>query len=151
MKFLLLTISVFLLLSCAGKNEGSVVYLEDDSGSFGLKKVKEICEDDVDGEVCREIYIKPVPVDREGPYEKEKKEVLLKLLSSPPAPVRTPDRVLKVYVLPFTDESGNFHAGGYFFMVVEDGEWILAPGAETKGTGRKILTPLKEERKDEGR
>ena len=144
MLFLILTVCVLLLLSCAGK-EGKVVELEEG----GLRKVKVICEEDLDGEVCREIYIKPVPVVKESLYERERKEVLLKLLRTLPAPVRTPDKVLKIYVLPYTDSEGNFHAGGYVFVVVEDGEWILSdrPSGEK---AKKVLTPL-EEGKDEGK
>ena len=138
---------MLLILSCAQK-EGNVVYLDETSG---LKKVKEVCEEDFDGsEVCREIYVKPVPAVRESLYEKERKETLLKLLRTPPSPVRTPDAVLKVYLLPWTDDEGNFHAGGYVFVVVEEGEWILSEGPEKSEEARKVLTPLKVE-KNEGK
>ena len=144
MVLLILMSSALFTLSCAEK--GKVVHLEEETA--GLKKVKVVCEEDIDGEVCREIYIKPVPVVKESLYEKERKETVLKLLRTPPSPVRTPDTVLKVYVLPYTDSEGNFHAGGYMFVVVEDGEWILSEGRREE-RARKVLTPL-EVRKDEG-
>ena len=150
MKLLLLMTSALFLLSCAGKSEGNVVYLEEGDRGFGLKKVKEVCEEDVDGEVCREIYVKPVPVVKESLYEKEKKETLLKLIKKPPAPVRTPDEVLKIYVLPYTDSEGNFHGGEYLFVVVGDGKWLMGDRVEGEEE-RKVLTPLKKEEKDEGR
>jgi len=135
-------ISALFLLSCAGK-EGDVVYLEEEAFS-SLKKVKEVCEEDVDSVYCREIYIKPVYVRKESLYEKERKRVLLNLLKVPPSPVRTPDEVLKIYILPYTDSKGNFHAGGYIFTVVEDGRWILADEADM-GEKPKVLTPLGED------
>ncbi len=147
MRLLLLMIPVLFSLSCADK-KSSVVYLEERSAT-GLKKIKEVCETDVDEEVCREIYIKPVPVKTESLYEKEKKKVLLKMLRNLPSPVRTPDEVLKVYILPYTDSRGNFHSGEYVFIVVEDGRWLMGKQVEEKKE-RKLLIPLKE-KKDEGR
>jgi len=134
---------VLLMTGCASKAE--VVYLEsEDMGR--LKKIKEVCEAEGIDEVCKEIYVKVVPVKKESLYEKERKETLLKLLRKPPAPVRTPDEVLKIYVLPYTDAEGNFHAGGYIFTVVKDGEWILSGKGMKEEPLDKVLTPLEDKK-----
>lgn len=136
------------LLGCAGK-ENKVVYLDEEGESrWKMKKVSEVCDEDGEFITCKEVYIKPVPVQKESLYEKERKEVLLDLIKNVPAPIRTPDTVLKVYLLPYTDGEGNFYGGGYFFMVVEDGRWLLGGEGEREIKLRKVLTPLKKEGKD---
>ena len=87
----------------------------------------------------------PVQVSREDLYEKEKKETALELLRTPPVPLKIPDKVLRVLVLPWVDEKGDLHAQQYVFVVVEDGEWIIGDYLTEKGKKVKVLTPLREE------
>jgi len=83
---------------------------------------------------------KPEPAPK-SLYEKEKEKLLLRLVQSPPVPLKEPDKVVMVYVLPWTDDKGNFHAGEYVFLVVEEGRWILEKGSAQKDKVR-LLTPL---------
>ena len=134
MKKLLATTLFLSLLGCAQK--GKVVYIPQEKNA----EVKEYCYTEGVDEVCvREIY-KKVYVEKKSEYEREKEETLLKLLN-PPTPVKAPDKILMIYVLPWVDEEGNFHAGEYLFLKVEEGEWVLEKTKENSSKV-KVLTPL---------
>jgi len=80
----------------------------------------------------------------ESLYEKEVKDAVVKLLRTPPAPVKTPDKVLRVLILPWVDENGNLNTQKYIFVKVEEGKWILGDYLGKEGEGVKTVTPLKE-------
>lgn len=138
-KFLIGILSLS-LLGCAQK-EGKVVYIPEERDN--TVKVEEYCTTDGIDEICiKEIY-KRVYVEKKSEYEKEKEKLLLKLLQNPPTPVKTPDRILMIYVLPWVDKDGNFHAGQYVFVKVEEGQWIFEK-SKRKTEKIKLLTPLED-------
>jgi conjugal transfer pilus assembly protein TraV len=59
---------------------------------------------------------------------------------SKPYPVRTPSRVIRVWVAPWVDKTDNLHAGGYMFAEVEKRTWTLG---ELNMNNRARLRPLK--------
>ena len=128
---------VFLVFGCATKENWDRyrVYAEEKGWS------KEKYEKEVLGK-----RIKAPAREEENLYEKEKKKTTLELLRTPPAPLKLPDRVLRVLVLPWVDERGDLHAQQYVFVVVEDGEWIIGDYLVEKGRRVKVLTPLKKEK-----
>jgi len=87
----------------------------------------------------------------ESLYEKEVKETITKLLQAPPTPVKVPDTILRVLILPYVGEDGSLNAAKYVFVKVEEGRWILGDYLIKERRGIKVLTPLKEERKEEAK
>lgn len=76
-------------------------------------------------------------------YEKERDHLLTKIVKTPPVPMRVPDTVLRVLVLPYVDDSGALTAQSYKFVKVDDGKWILGEYLAKEGGGIHMLTPLK--------
>ncbi len=83
-------------------------------------------------------------------YEKEVKDSIVKLLSEPPSPVKVPDTILRVLILPYVGKEGTLNTARYVFLKVEEGRWVLGDYLIEKKKGIKLLTPLKGE-KDEGK
>lgn len=77
-------------------------------------------------------------------YEKEVQELMVKLLRTPPTPLRVPDRILRVLILPYVDENGNLIAGHYTFLKVEEGKWIMGDYLIEKEKPIREFTPLDE-------
>lgn len=75
-------------------------------------------------------------------YEKERDHLLTKIVKTPPVPMRVPDTVLRVLVLPYVDDSGALTAQNYKFVKVDDGKWILGEYLAKEGGGIRMLTPL---------
>ncbi|HHJ63325.1 MAG TPA: hypothetical protein ENJ61_00295 [Aquifex aeolicus] len=84
-------------------------------------------------------------------YEKEVKKAIVSLLREPPAPVKAPDTVLRVLILPYVSQDGALNTAKYVFLRVEEGRWILGDYLIGGKEGVKLLTPLKEGGKDEGK
>lgn len=49
-----------------------------------------------------------------------------------PVPVRTPARVMRVWIAPWEDKRGVFHSGGYAFVEIEARRWALGEPAKTE-------------------
>ncbi len=81
----------------------------------------------------------------EGLYEKEIKERIVKLLREPPSPVKVPDTVLRVLILPYVDKDGNLSSAKYVFLKVEEGRWIIGDYLIEDKKGIRLLTPLRGE------
>lgn len=77
-------------------------------------------------------------------YEKERKSFLSQTMHTPKIPVKTPDKILRVLLMPYIDEDMNLQTENYHFIKVDEGRWIL--GEYLNGQERlspKTLTPLK--------
>ncbi|MFN3263484.1 MAG: TraV family lipoprotein [Aquificaceae bacterium] len=79
---------------------------------------------------------------RENLYNKEVQEKLTKLLRETPTPLRVPDTIVRVLVLPYVDEKGNLNAQKYIFFRAEEGRWILGEYLLQKGKAIRELKPL---------
>lgn len=75
-------------------------------------------------------------------YEKERLEMLRKLLQTPPTPIRVPDTVIRVLILPWVDSEGNLNTSRYVFFRVEEGKWILGDYLLKRGEPIRELRPL---------
>ena len=80
------------------------------------------------------------------PYKEERIKKEIALLKEPITPVKTPDKVLRILVLPYVDENNTFHSGEYLFVKVEDGKWILGEYIKTGKKITKEFNPLIEEK-----
>lgn len=58
-------------------------------------------------------------------YETEKEKKTLDVLKEAPTPLRTPDTIIRVLMLPYTDSNDVLHGYYYTFLKVEDGSWVL--------------------------
>ena len=75
--------------------------------------------------------------EEEATYQKEKLEKELAILKVAPTPIKAPDTVVRVLILPYVDSNGVLNAAKYTFLTVETGKWII---------GDYLLTPAKTER-----
>lgn len=58
-------------------------------------------------------------------YEIEKEKKTIDVLKETPTPLRTPDTIVRVLMLPYTDNNNVLHSYYYTFVKVEDGTWVL--------------------------
>jgi len=58
-------------------------------------------------------------------YEIEKERKTIDVLKETPTPLRTPDTIVRILVLPYTDNNKVLHSFYYTFLKVEDGDWVL--------------------------
>jgi len=58
-------------------------------------------------------------------YEIEKERKTIDVLKETPTPLRTPDTIVRVLMLPYTDNNNVLHSFYYTFLKVEDGDWVL--------------------------
>lgn len=77
-------------------------------------------------------------------FERERDIMMTKLVKTPPTPVRVPDTILRVLIMPYTDDSGVLTAQSYKFTKVDDGKWIMGEYIDKEGQGIQMLTPLQE-------
>ena len=78
----------------------------------------------------------------ESLYQKEVQERLFELARTIPTPLRVPDNIIRVFVLPYVDEKGNLVSQKYIFFRAEEGKWILGDYLLKKGEHLKELKPL---------
>jgi len=82
-------------------------------------------------------------------FRKEEEEKLIKeLVKKPPVPLKLPDKILRVLILPWVDREGNFHGHEYVFIKVEEGKWIIGNYPVPSEEIEKEIKPLEEEFKD---
>jgi hypothetical protein len=77
-------------------------------------------------------------------FEHERDIMMTRLVKTPPTPIRVPDTILRVLIMPYTDDSGVLTAQSYKFAKVDDGKWIMGEYLEKSGQGIQMLTPLQE-------
>ncbi|MGE0147984.1 MAG: type IV conjugative transfer system lipoprotein TraV [Geminicoccaceae bacterium] len=56
-------------------------------------------------------------------------------------PLRTPSRVLRVWIAPWEDTSGRLHVPGYTYAEIEPRRWSIGEGTARGGLQLKPLTP----------
>ena len=80
--------------------------------------------------------------------EAEKDNKLSSIINKPVAPLRTPDTILRVLILPYEDDNGVLNGWKYSYVKVDDGKWIMADYLNgTRPSLRGTLTPLNSEEK----
>jgi len=82
----------------------------------------------------------------EATYRKEKIEKELAILKTAPTPIKAPDTVIRVLILPYVDSNGVLNAAKYTFLTVETGKWIIGDYLLTPAKTEKIKKPLIDER-----
>ena len=87
--------------------------------------------------------------EKKNLYEEKIARTVVKLLGRIPAPVRTPDDVLRVLILPYVDDQGTFNSAKYVFIKVDEGRWLLDPRIKEEDPAVRTLTPLEEKTNDD--
>jgi len=122
MKFKILIIGIIatllLFTGCSTKQE-----------NVGLKKVTK-----------QETIVKAASL-----YEKKRKDFLSQTMYLPKIPVKTPDKILRVLLMPYVDEDMNLQTENFHFIKVDEGRWILGEylNGQDRTKNPKTLTPLK--------
>lgn len=60
---------------------------------------------------------------------------------SDPMPIRTPAKVMRIWIAPWEDEAGDLIASGYVYTEIEPRRWKI--GLEQGGSGSRVIEPLK--------
>lgn len=66
-------------------------------------------------------------------------------MHSPKIPVKTPDKILRVLMMPYVDEDMNLQTENFHFVKVDDGRWVVGEylNGQDRSNNAKTLTPLK--------
>ena len=76
-------------------------------------------------------------------YEVNRKEELAKLIQEPIVPMKTPDKVLRVLMLPYVDKNNLLQTSNFIFVKVDDGKWIIGDYLNQEvEISSKTLTPI---------
>lgn len=128
---------VFLLLltGCGAKvSEWEDAYKYQAPAGWSKKKEEE--------KVLKDIKQEDKQVKQESIYEKDLQKKMLSLLRQEPTPLKVPDKIIRVLVLPYVDDKGNLVSQKYVFFKAEEGKWILGDYLLKKGEPLKELKPL---------
>lgn len=78
-------------------------------------------------------------------YEKELQEKVVSLLKAPETPIKTPDVITRVLILPYTKEDGTLITSHYIFAKMKEGKWVLGDYLiDQQREENKVVRPLKE-------
>lgn len=58
------------------------------------------------------------------------------------SPMRTPERVLRVWMAPYTDSEGDLHDQNYFYVTVAAGQWLIEANRSNIRREFQSITPL---------
>jgi hypothetical protein len=121
-KLLILSIVGTIVLSSCSTTKERIVYLENVPPKEDAYKPKE-----------------------KSIYEKEIQEKVISLLKAPETPLRTPDVITRVLILPYAREDGTLVMSHYVFAKMKEGKWILGDYLiEQQKEENRVVRPLRE-------
>jgi hypothetical protein len=121
-KLLILSIAGILSLSSCSTTKERIVYLDNVPPKEDVYKPKE-----------------------KSIYEKEVQEKVVSLLKAPETPLRTPDVITRVLILPYTKEDGTLITSHYVFAKMKEGKWVLGDYLiDKQKEENKVVRPLRE-------
>lgn len=134
--------SMMMVVGCSAK----VMHLIP-AEELAKKKVMEIMKDKElsDEEKLNYIQLKMIEESqrKKSAVEIEKDQRMRGLIQKPVTPLRTPDTILRVLILPYEDDNGVLNGWKYSYIKVEDGKWVLADYLNSSlPSGNRVLTPL---------
>lgn len=139
MLFMVLVFTV----SCGKKSVKYIVSID----NYNQKTIEEVLENkDLNTEEKAQIIQMKMAEQLERKkraVETEKDNKLAAIINRPVTPLRTPDTILRVLLLPYTDSNNVLHSWKYSFVKVDDGKWILSDylNSTIENSGH-FLTPL---------
>lgn len=80
---------------------------------------------------------------KESMYEHKRKKELSKIIETPSIPVKTPDKILRVMMMPYVDKNDILQTSSFLFVKVDEGRWIFGEYLnDSKLEASQNLTPL---------
>lgn len=77
-------------------------------------------------------------------YEINRKSELANLIKSPAIPVKTPDKIIRVLLMPYVDKNNILQTSSFMFTKVDEGKWIIGDYLNNEGEFTpQTLSPLK--------
>lgn len=145
MKKIILLISLLsVVISGCAKPQIVRIFPADEVSKMDMNKVLE--DKDLSNEEKIQIIQMKLSEDierKKRAVEAEKDNKLSSIINNPVAPLRTPDTILRVLILPYEDDNGVLNGWKYSYVKVDDGKWIMADYLNgTKPSLRGTLTPL---------
>lgn len=142
-RYILMFLIVSLSIGCSSKSVKYVPPIDE----YNTKTLEEILENKklTSEEKVQIIQVKMAEeLDRKKKaVETEKDNKLAAIINRPVTPLRTPDTILRVLLLPYTDINNVLHSWKYSFVKVDDGKWILSDYLNsTIPNSGYFLTPL---------
>jgi hypothetical protein len=135
----LIVVAAF-LAACSDKDVRVIVPLED-------KTIEDILTDDSLTDDQKVALIKErtriIFAGEKPAVQKERDERLAGVIRKPVSPLKTPEKVLRVLLLPYADDKNILHTWKYSFITVDEGKWILGDYLKESYTTSNTLTPLK--------
>ncbi len=99
-------------------------------------------------------YLQSLPGDRPGPLtsgpgaESERTHAAAEPAPAAPAanpdattPLRSPPRILKLWVAPWEDRDGVLHAAAFVFVPIDHGRWLLQRGRPATRLQDRLVPP----------
>ncbi len=146
MKKIILAVSTIVIVSCAApQNKGNTNLTTEE-------KIQHIVADKEKAQMIYKILeeekkkVEDKYIENHNTYKEEKIKEITSLIKEPITPVKTPDTIIRAYILPYVDDSKVFHSGEYVFIKVDEGRWVfdrLAGSSQVKDS--KVVNPLQEE------
>ena len=66
-----------------------------------------------------------------------------------PTPIRTPSKVMRIWVAPWEDSDGDLNVSGYLFTELEPRRWMVGKAAPSMATSLKPLQVIQREKEKE--
>lgn len=83
-------------------------------------------------------------------YTQEERKLYEDFIQNPPVPLRLPDTIVRVLIMPYVDREGVLHTYKYVFVKVEDGKWVFKGKVDATEDSR-VMKPLEDGKKNESR
>ena len=115
-----ISLSSFVFIGCAGKSQ----------------------------EMSKLVHVDPVRKNIENNvtdsiYEINRKAELANLIKEPAIPVKTPDKIMRILLLPYVDKNQLLQTSSFMFTKVDDGKWIIGDYLNQESESvSKTLMPL---------
>jgi hypothetical protein len=75
--------------------------------------------------------------------ELDRQERTVNIISNAPVPLKSPDKVIRILMLPYIDDNETLHSYKYTFVKVEEGKWIIGSYLlEPTKIRSRLLTPI---------
>lgn len=141
---LLVTLLFMLILSGCAKPQIIRIFPPEEIAKMDIEKVIE--DKKLSSEEKAQIIQMKMSEDierKKRAVEMEKDNKLSSIINRPVAPLRTPDTILRVLILPYEDDQGVLNGWKYSYVKVDDGKWVMADYLNgTKPSTNMTLTPL---------
>lgn len=144
---ILLSITVAVMVSGCAKPQIVRIFPQEDLSRVAVEKIIE--DKDLTSEEKAILIQMKMSEDierKKRAVEMEKDNKLSNIINRPVTPLRTPDTILRVLILPYEDDNGVLNGWKYSYIKVDNGKWVMADYLSGSIPSSKMtLTPLSAE------